>query len=113
MKITVSAQVLSGNLGDGWADQNEAAQGFAGFLTQKLEARIQEQHPDAEIEIDIDVQENTSGCSRELSVSVDPWDDEMGFEIETKLCESLLYTESSAWDEFCGGAGSEYFDEAV
>jgi len=110
MKITVSTQILSGNLGDGWADNNEAAQGFADFLRPKLEAEIADRYPGAEIEIDIDVQRKTSGCSRDLSVTVDGAEDAK-FEIMDKVEEVLPYTVDAAWEDFCGGAGEKYFTE--
>ena len=110
MKITVSRQMLSGNMGDGWND--DAAQGYANFLEGRLEAEVKERYPEAEVEISIDVQ-NASGCSRELSVSVDPWDDERGCDIERDLEESLSCTEDKAWEDFCGGEGAEFYAEEV
>jgi hypothetical protein len=110
MKITITDQILSGNMGDGWADQNDAAEGYAEYLTEKYRAEVLETYPDAEIEIDIDTGRNTSGCSRDVDVDVDPYDEKI-YDIISTLTESLKNVSAQAWDEWCGGDGSDYFEE--
>ena len=111
MKITITDQILSGNMGDGWADQNAAATAYADYLTDEYRAAVQAEFPAATIIVAIEASRNTSGCGRDLAISVDPWNDETAFEIENALTESLAHVGSQAWDSWCGGDGSEYFTE--
>ena len=92
-------------MGDGWKD--DAVYGYADLLKNRMEADVKDRYPEAEVEIVIDVQ-NASGYARELDVSVDPWDDERGYDIERDLKRSLADTETRAWDDFCDGAGAEF-----
>jgi hypothetical protein len=110
MKITITDQVLSGNMGDGWTDQNEAAEGFAAYLTEAYRVDVLAAYPDAEIEIDVNTERNTSGYSRDIDVSIDPYDED-SFEIMESLTESLRNVSASAWESFCDGDGEEYFEE--
>ena len=106
MKITVSDQILSGNLGDGWADEREAAKGLAKYYEEKLEAFVKSEYPEAEIIIDIEVQ-FASGCTRGLSVDVT--DSEDDYEITNRLEDLLPRIEEKLWKSWCAGDGSEYF----
>ncbi len=102
-RITVSTQILSGNLGDGWNDQNDAAYALAEYTEKTWKTDLSEFVAQGyELEFDIDVERNTSGCSR--SMSVDVYDSEMdasdAYELERKI-ENALTDENRIWEKFC------------
>lgn len=100
MKITITNQILSGNLGDGWNDQNDAAHAFADYIEEQwmsdISAVIDEGH---EVEFEIDVQHNTCGCSRGLSVDVDSISDD-GYGMMQRVTD-LLTDVNQVWERFC------------
>lgn len=101
--ITVSTQILSGNLGDGWNDQNDAAYALAEYTEATWTADLSEYAAQGyELKFDIDVEHNTSGCSRDMSVSVDS--DELDhddiYDLERKI-ENTLTDENRIWEKFC------------
>ncbi len=101
--ITVSTQILSGNLGDGWNDQNDAADALAEYTEATWTADLSEYAAQGyELKFDIDVKHNTSGCSRDMSVSVDS--DELDhddiYDLERKI-ENTLTDEGRIWEKFC------------
>jgi hypothetical protein len=103
-KITVSTQILSGNLGDGWNDQNEAAAALAEYTEATWTDDLSEFAAQGyELEFDIDVERNTSGCGRGMNVSVDS-DDELDhddiYNLEQKI-ENTLTDEGRIWEKFC------------
>jgi hypothetical protein len=101
MKITVREQIMSGNMGDGWDDNYEAANSYADFLAPILLEDVQEQYPDAEIVVALTV-ERMGGASRGIVVDVDGVDEpEQIFEVPDALAEMLVYTEQDAWGKFC------------
>lgn len=105
--ITITTQILSGNLGDGWSDNFEAAKGLAEF-TEKTwrEDLVELETAGHEIVVDIDV-ERASGCSRDMSVNVDGEDDfDTAYALEQKV-ERMLTDESRMWDLFCGSEAAE------
>lgn len=111
MKIYVQTQILSGNLGDGWNDQNDAADALAAYTKKQwladLAPVIAEGH---EVEIDIDVQHNTSGCSRDVSVDVDGADDDR-YDMVQRVT-GLLTEENRVWERFCeSDEAAEYASE--
>lgn len=95
MKIYVNAQILSGNLGEGWTNQNDAAGALAAYTEKQWAADlapvIAEGH---EVEIGVEVQRNASGCGREVSVDVD--DDDM-----QQRVVDLLTDKNQIWERFC------------
>lgn len=110
MKITINDTILSGNMGDGWADQYEAAKRYAEYAAEKLAEVVREQYPGAEVETDFNVQ-NASGCSHGLSVDVDTDDLDQKFEIENDLTDYLNNYYDRVWSAWCCDDGSEYFGE--
>ena len=110
MKITISDTILSGNMGDGWADQHDAAKGYAEYAAEKLADVVREKYPDAEVETEFRTQ-NASGCGPELSVDVETDDLDQKFEIENDLTDYLLNYYDRVWSAWCGGDGSDYFEE--
>jgi hypothetical protein len=89
MTITIRHQILAGNLGDGWLDNNDTAHVFAGYICAYME-----QYLDAmeftEITLDIEVLENCSGLA-----SID-------WEIEHTYHSKLyLPTAKDLWEKFC------------
>ena len=97
MKITINNQILAGNLGDGWKDNDEAADSLAVFTKQKYTEIIEKEYPVAEIDIDIDVKYNTSGCSRTATVCCTPPD----YSTEDKIETTLDGFDDAIWLEFC------------
>jgi len=91
MEIRVYAQILDGNLGDGWKDNYEAATALAEFSKDIWNKELSAKYPDADITFEIDVQRNTCGSSRSVvidcSEAIDLSDD--------------ITDESSIWDVFC------------
>ena len=85
MSKTIRYTVASGNMGDGWADQNRAADEFAEFLADQL----QQEFPDAEVRVT--VARNTSGNTGGVNVDGgDEWD-------EYRAGHVL----DQAWEKFC------------
>lgn len=95
MSITIYTQILSGNMGEGWQDNNQAADTLAAFTENTwrndLAELIAEGH---EIEIEIDVQKDTGGYSHDLGVWADT--NEM-----VERVTSLLTDEQVIWERFC------------
>lgn len=111
MKITITTQILDGNLGDGWNDNYEAANGLANYIEaiwmKDLAEIIAEGH---EVNINIDVQYNTSGCSRNLDVWVDSNDDS-GYDLVERVWNTLT-DENRIWEQFCASEeATKYFEE--
>ena len=106
MTITLYTQILSGNLGDGWTDNNEAAEALAAYTEatwrEDLAELIAEGH---EIEMEIDVQKDTGGYCHDLGVWADT----------NKMVErvnSLLTDEQVIWERFCcSDDAAEYMSE--
>ena len=93
--ITIHAQILDGNLGEGWTDNYAAAQALADFTREKWEADLADlAEAGHEINIDIDVQRNASGCSRAVEV----WCDDAELQ---RQAEAALTDETRIWDLFC------------
>ena len=102
--ITVSTKILDGNLGDGWTDNYEAALALADLMrvtwTSDLSEFIEAGHT---VEIEIDVERNSSGCdcSRSLFVSIsDAKNDDEVYQLELYATDSLT-SEDEIWDDFC------------
>ena len=92
--ITIRAQILDGNLGDGWRDNYRAAQALSDFTRETWEGDLADlAEAGHEINIDIDVQ-NASGCSRAVEV----WCDDPELQ---RQAESALTDETRVWDLFC------------
>ncbi|MCR9295436.1 MAG: hypothetical protein NXI32_22185 [bacterium] len=101
-KIIVSAQILDGNLGDGWTDNYEAALALAKF-TQDIWAKDVSGFQ-ADFEFCVDVQENTSGVAREVTVHTDDWQ-------QAQAIESALTNPSEIWIRFCeSDVAGQFFD---
>ena len=93
--ITIRAQILDGNLGEGWPDNYAAAQALADFTREKWEADLADlAEAGHEINIDIDVQHNASGSSRAVEV----WCDDAELQ---RQAEAALTDETRIWDLFC------------
>ena len=103
MKITVTNQILAGNMGDGWKDG--AADAYGDFVAEKLRERVRELYPDADIVVETDIQ-NASGYSRGIQVDSDDIDAVISLE------DDLATVNHYAWDEWCNSDHSaEYGDE--
>lgn len=109
MKILVADQILSGNLGEGWADENEAARGLAEYYTEKTVTYLKGEHPDAEIVAEFSVQRNTSGYSRGVYIEVMNDNGTPDFSLADRIHEDISYRLNEWWESWCAGDGSEYF----
>lgn len=88
MTITIRETILSGNMGDGWKDENAAAAAFAEFLTTELQWAF----PDAVV--NIRVQRNTSGHTPGVQV-------DGGNEATESDAQAVSLR---AWNQFCDNA---------
>jgi hypothetical protein len=112
MKITIEQKILSGNLGDGWADQNEAANGLAKYTANRFREYLEKYYGDYSVEINVSAVRNTSGCGGDVRVSVEPDDEKSAdnaFDLLQNLETELLDVSDRAWTDFCGGDGKEFF----
>jgi hypothetical protein len=92
--ITITAQILDGNLGDGWRDNYEAAQALAAFTEQRWRDDLAELAAEGhEIDIQIDVQ-SAEGCARKTIVDADDAD-------LAARAERLLTDRNRVWEQFC------------
>jgi hypothetical protein len=102
MDITITAEILSGNLGDGWENENAAADALADF-TKTVWARdlaaISSKH---RVEIEICVQHNTSGYCHATAIDVRCDDEDAADAAETlqQQVHDLLTDEDVIWDRF-------------
>ena len=106
MTITLYTQILSGNLGDGWNDNNEAADALADYTERTWRADLAELLDEGhEVEIEIDVQKDTGGYSHSVRVEADT------FEMVERV-EGLLTDEGTIWERFCAAEeAAEYWSE--
>lgn len=99
-KAFISDQVLAGNMGEGWRDENEAADAFASFLEGKYRSLANRYFPEAEVVVDVEVGRNASGASRPASYVLINDDGESDYD---RLFEDrCLSVGQVAWEEFCG-----------
>lgn len=102
-RITVSTQILDGNLGDGWNDNFDTANALSDYTEKTWTEDLSDFAAQGfEIKIEIDVERNTSGCSRDMFVSVDSDDTDHDdiYDLERKI-ENSLTDEGTIWNKFC------------
>jgi hypothetical protein len=112
--ININTQILDGNLGEGWADNYEAAQGLAEYTEKTWRAELNDlSNAGHEICISIDVQRNVSGCSREMCVTVSGMDFDAAYDLEKQVSDTLT-DENRIWEKFCASeeAGVYLQDDA-
>lgn len=116
VKITVSAQILSENLGDGWVNNNDAAQALADYTEKIWLADLSGVIAAGnDVEICIDVQRSTGGSGREVSVDVDlSATDEASLDAAFDLMKQVKNTltdEGVIWNSFCSSdEATPYFE---
>lgn len=101
--ITITKQILDGNMGDGWNDNHAAARAFAEFAENTWRSDLSELADAGHaIDIKIDVQRNTSGCAHgvEIIITSDSGDLNKEREIESSVEFSLTSTDV-LWTKFC------------
>jgi hypothetical protein len=113
--IYITTQILDGNLGNGWSDNHAAAQCLAEFTADVWRAEcmeyLEKMGYDVNVNVKIDVERNTSGCSRDLCVSVKGLDFEAACELENQVKISLT-DKNQVWEWFCASEeATRYFDE--
>lgn len=107
LNINISYQVLAGNLGDGWADQNVAADALAEFTRARWTADLADfKAAGHSIEIVIDVAHNTVGCGRDLRVVVINEYGDYDIALEAEVILALTSTDVM-WELFCGSPEAE------
>lgn len=101
--VHVSDQVLAGNLftDDAGYDVSASARAYAEALAALYAAEIEERFPGANADIDVDLQLNTCGHTRELAVFVS----EGGETTEPAgLFEALWHARQALWESFSWAA---------
>ena len=104
MNINISTQILSGNLGDGWTDQNDTADALAAYTRSVWLGDLASVEADGHnVQIYIDVQHNTEGCGRDVSIDID------GDDTYDMMCRvrDLLTDENAIWESFCNSEAAE------
>ena len=100
MNITINTQILSGNLGDGWTDNNAAADALADYTENTWRADLAELIDEGHtIEIEIEVLPNTSGAGRDLAIDAETFG-------MVERVEGLLTDEGTLWERFCDSAAA-------
>jgi len=94
MMVKINAQILDGNMCDGWSDNYVSAMALADFTKNVWMNDIVDLGFDVEIEID--VASSTCGCPREVSVFADAGDYGVIRVIEDKLTSA-----NEIWVMFC------------
>ena len=101
--ITITKQILDGNMGDGWSDNHEAARAFAEFAENTWRSDLSELADAGHaIDIKIDVQRNTSGCAygTEIIVTSDSGELDKERAIESAV-EFAITSADVLWTKFC------------
>src|SRR4051812_1712198 len=107
MRIEISDTVLSGNLGDGWADENEAADAYAEHLeTFYRDAAIEWFGPEAKIYVTVEARHNTSGATAGVSAFVYADDGEI-HEKSGPFEYYLSQEEKNEWPQWCDSEEAE------
>lgn len=90
--IYISETILAGNMGEGWIDANDAAAAYAKFLECEYRALAEKRFSGVEVEIDVDVQQNASGWSRNAIVVGDA--DELAMsDLERDIADTEYWTQ--------------------
>jgi hypothetical protein len=95
MSITITRTVLTGNMGDGWRDEAEAAHAYGAYLEAALTAYARGSYPEAQVVTRVMVQEGSGDSGTVGLVSDLPaWR-------HGRLLEALCDTAKHAWETFC------------
>ncbi len=106
MQITIDSQILSGNLGDGWIDNNAAAIELAAFSENLWRAELQDTYgKETNVNINIDVLHNTEGASKDMSVSIADLPEGEEYDIEQDI--RCLLDEERTWGKFLSSKEAE------
>lgn len=102
MKIFITEQILSGNLGDGWVDDVKAAHALAEFFRPHYEALAIEHFPGSEILVRFEIQD-ACGVSSGIAVEVEADDDPEGvlFLGASRLELELSDLSNKLFQDFC------------
>lgn len=99
--ITVTTQIFSGNLGDDWNDEMEAAKALSAFTKKQWMSELSEFiEAGHTVEIDIDVQ-RASGYCRSMEIFVDGINDSLEESVLKKFFKAALTDMGEIWEEFC------------
>lgn len=104
--ILVSANVLDGNLGDGWIDNADTADALADYMTatweNDLKSYLESGH---EVTVEISVQYRTTGYNGTPQIYID------GDDVTETEVELSLTPDSVLWDRFCRSAEYKHLHE--
>jgi hypothetical protein len=112
--ITVSTKILDGNLGDGWTDNYNAALALADQMRKIWTSDLAEYTAAGHtVDIEINVERNSSGCDCGQTVFVSIGDaenvDEV-YKLELYVSESLT-SDNEILDDFCDNPPAELTGE--
>tara|TARA_R110002096_G_scaffold66682_2_gene162212 strand:- start:32691 stop:33029 length:339 start_codon:yes stop_codon:yes gene_type:complete len=82
-EISVTASVTIDGMGDGWANEDEAAEAYAEWLTAELTEHLESQYPNAEIEVNCPVLNQMGGDN--VSVVIEDGEDGYPYDIQESL----------------------------
>jgi hypothetical protein len=99
MKIIVQEKILSGNLGDGWKDNYEAACRLK-ELTEEVYTEDLSEFARAGFEIELDIEvERATGYVGDRQIWVKPMEDDAAETLQD--VEYKLTSKSEIWERFC------------
>lgn len=94
MRIQITHTRLSGNMGDGWRDQREAADAYAAYLHDTLWQYIYACYPQADIAVEVHV-EQAEGAGPGPAVASG-----LATMQHVRLEQDIAALIKAAWDEF-------------
>jgi hypothetical protein len=100
MEITVWKKLLSGNMGDGWRDEEEAASAYKDFLGTRLDEYLTTHYPTAQVDVRLTV-ERASGYGGPFQAIVTDDAEDFDVRMEEEIVEGLRYVADQAWIDFC------------
>lgn len=95
-EIDATVPVTTDGMGDGWKDQDEAAEAYAEWLQDELIEWLESQYPDASITVDCPVLNQSGGG--DVSAIVTRYD---GDDYPGDVVESLRSVAQDCWGRWC------------
>lgn len=111
MQIDIYAKTLSGNMGNGWADQNAVNKAYAKFLESSIIEALKKDYPEAKITVEIEPISNTAGYSQNPSINVGDCHIDMVWEVEKNIGYILQFIFDHSWQVWCDSNEAESFFE--
>lgn len=106
--ITINETILSGNLGDGWNDNDETADAYAKFIEKIWNSDVQAFRDAGHmVNISVTAQKRTSGYNGDVSIDVETDDDEEYGEYPTE--DEVRRALSDTWSKWCDADEAKKF----